>query len=294
MMRLIGLLLAGLLLPSVVLAQPHPQTRKPLVTPKLVADVAGIKPGAQFTLGILLDIEPGWHVYWKNPGDAGLPTKVSLKLPEGFSAGELLFPIPRQFVQPGDITGIGYENQVMLMIPVTAPAELESGGVTIEANVSWLVCAEICIPGKASLSINLPTSASAEPANEELFAQWRPQLPEDPGAGEHPIDAKFEGSLSSDHTWRPFRITLSADRPLARPQFITSNADAVLVRNIEVESRGQEAVVTFEARLLPGQKLGIDELPALLTYELPGGQRGGVNVDVPLTVEDVPNPTEGG
>src|SRR5438067_6037154 len=81
---------------------------KELVTATLLADVDSVKAGKPFTLGVLLKIKPGWHVYWKNPGDSGLPTRVTWKLPEGFTADELRFPIPTRFDQPGDIIGYGY------------------------------------------------------------------------------------------------------------------------------------------------------------------------------------------
>jgi len=81
---------------------------KDLVTATLLADVDSVKAGKTFNLGVLLKIKPGWHVYWKNPGDSGMATKVNWKLPQGFEAGELRFPVPTRFVQPGDVITFGY------------------------------------------------------------------------------------------------------------------------------------------------------------------------------------------
>ena len=71
-----------------------------------MADAKSVKAGQPFTLGVLLKIEPGWHVYWKNPGESGMATAVNFKVPEGFKVGELNFPIPRQFGNSGDIVCI--------------------------------------------------------------------------------------------------------------------------------------------------------------------------------------------
>src|SRR5205814_10225203 len=122
----------------------------------LLADVDSVKAGKPFTLGVLLKIKPGWHVYWKNPGDSGLPTRVTWTMPEGFTAGELRFPIPTRFDQPGDIIGYGYHDELHLTATVTPPKNLDAGKpLTFGADVAWLVCEKVCLPGKASVSVEL-------------------------------------------------------------------------------------------------------------------------------------------
>src|ERR1700722_3147986 len=81
----------------------------PHVQAELLANTSAIQPGKPFWLGVRLTIDPGWHVYWKNPGDAGLATRVKFTLPNGFSAGPLQFPTPHRFDQPGNIVAFGYE-----------------------------------------------------------------------------------------------------------------------------------------------------------------------------------------
>src|SRR4051794_3025095 len=85
-----------------------------LVRAKLLADVSAIQPGQPFTVGVLLTIEPGWHVYWKNPGDSGLSTSAKWTLPEGFKAGDLQFPVPTRFDLEGGLVNYGYHDEVML------------------------------------------------------------------------------------------------------------------------------------------------------------------------------------
>ena len=77
------------------------------VEARLVADATAVRPGQTFTIGVELKMKPGWHVYWKNPGDAGLPVSAELSGPEGFRFGEVQWPVPIEFVQPGDVVGYG-------------------------------------------------------------------------------------------------------------------------------------------------------------------------------------------
>src|SRR5689334_12521666 len=63
----------------------------------LLADVSAVRPGATFNVGVLLEIAPGWHVYWTNPGDSGLATEVKFQFPEGFKVGDLRYPTPSRF-----------------------------------------------------------------------------------------------------------------------------------------------------------------------------------------------------
>jgi DsbC/DsbD-like thiol-disulfide interchange protein len=149
-----------------------------LVTATLLCDRASVEAGKPFDVGVLLKIKPGWHVYWKNPGDSGIATSVDFKLPEGFSVGELQFPVPERIEAPGGIVNYGYTNEVMLLASVTPPATLPTNGpLHLAAHVDWLVCEETCIPGNADVASDVSASDHAQPANEELFRMWRDRLP---------------------------------------------------------------------------------------------------------------------
>src|SRR6476660_4787986 len=86
------------------------ESKEGLVAATLLCDRASIEAGKPFDVGVLLKIKPGWHVYWKNPGDSGIATSVDFKLPEGFSAGEAQFPVPQRIEAPGGIVNYGYTN----------------------------------------------------------------------------------------------------------------------------------------------------------------------------------------
>src|SRR5438874_3451669 len=133
--------------------EPHP------VTARLVPELAAVAPGATLWIDLHLDIAPGWHTYWRNPGDSGLPTEIAWTLPAGFTAGDIMWPVPERFVVDG-LGNYGYRDAVDLLIPIAASQNVESGGTAnLAAAVSWLVCSDICIPGDAKLALALPVGA---------------------------------------------------------------------------------------------------------------------------------------
>jgi thiol:disulfide interchange protein DsbD len=151
---------------------------KQLVKSELLADTNAIVAGKPFTAGLLLRMAPGWHTYWKFSGDAGLPTELKWKLPPGWKIGEIQWPIPLKTVDPGDIETYGYEDEVLLVQEITPSQKLDVSSVKISAEASWLVCEKICIPGSATLQLDLPISTTAQQANGELFERYRRLLPQ--------------------------------------------------------------------------------------------------------------------
>jgi len=181
------LLVAG----SPVSAQVH--GGKTLVKASLLADTTAIVPGQPFQVGLLLEMEPGWHTYWEYSGDSGLPTTISWSLPAGFAAGAIQWPVPEAKVEPGDIQVYAYSGRVLLLTTITPPRDV-SGSVNLKAEASWLVCAEICVPGDAKLQLELPVGQSAAPANTALFEEFRSRLPSS-GVPPYPLAWKRTGNV---------------------------------------------------------------------------------------------------
>ena len=149
-----------------------------LVRAELLAKTSAVVPGQPFMAGVLLKMVPHWHTYWKFPGDAGIPTEIKWKLPPGWKAGEIQWPIPLKLVEPGDIYIYGYHDEVLLMQEITPPASLADKAVTLSADVDWLVCEKICIPGGTTVQLELPIATSAAVANEEIFDRYQRALPQ--------------------------------------------------------------------------------------------------------------------
>jgi thiol:disulfide interchange protein len=206
-MRLASILLVaqvvGLMTASTARAiePPNPQE---LVQVELVAETASVAPAATLWVDVHFAIKPGWHIYWRNPGDSGLPTAIEWRLPPGFSAGSILWPVPERFVQ-GGIGNYGYAGSADLLVPITAAKDLTSGSTAqLAGEASWLVCADICIPGNAMLSLSLPVAAgsvAADPTVAAHFANIRQQLP---------VPAPFEARFIADAHAYLLRVPESA------------------------------------------------------------------------------------
>jgi thiol:disulfide interchange protein/DsbC/DsbD-like thiol-disulfide interchange protein len=133
------------------------------VAAQLVAEQTALVPGSTATVALRLDIEPGWHTYWRNPGESGLPTTLAWKLPPGYKAGDIEWPAPRALAA-GPLVNYGYENVVLHLVPITVPADAKPGSTaTLAARADWLVCRETCIPEGVDLSLALPIATSAQP-----------------------------------------------------------------------------------------------------------------------------------
>ncbi|RYG47482.1 hypothetical protein EON79_07235 [bacterium] len=129
----------------------------------LVLSVDSVAPGGAFTAAIRIKMEPGWHTYWKNPGDSGSAPTVKWALPSGWRVSNLRWPLPTRH-KTAEGTDYVYENEVLLLAEITAPQPgarptLDSEApipvpptATLKAKVSWLVCQEACVPASADVS----------------------------------------------------------------------------------------------------------------------------------------------
>ena len=162
----------------IVHAQEQP-ARGQHVSISLVAETRGIVPGRSFHLALRQQIEAGWHTYWVNPGDAGLPTTIDWSLPADFKAGAILWPQPKRIAY-GPVVDYGYENEVLLPVDIDVPSTVALGThVVIAGHASWLVCSDTCVPEDARLSISVPVAAEteADPDWAERLASVRARLP---------------------------------------------------------------------------------------------------------------------
>lgn len=123
----------------------------------LVADVRSIAPGHPFRLGVRFRLDPGWHIYSRDSGDAGKPTAIHWELPAGFKAGPLQWPKPER-LETGDLVTYVYQHEVILFTTVTPPVALPPGSKPFKfsAATDWIACSQNCVPGKASLELSLP------------------------------------------------------------------------------------------------------------------------------------------
>ncbi len=152
-------------------------------TPELISNVKTIKAGEPFWVALKITLHPGWHVYWKNPGDSGLATKIDWTLPEGFTASPIHWLPPQRFEKDNLVT-FGYAHEAYHLVKITPPKNLSPQNntdqpITLKASVSWLACLDSCIPGFADLTLNLSVSPeqSIPSDHKDLMNELIQELP---------------------------------------------------------------------------------------------------------------------
>lgn len=126
------------------------------VVAELVAERSAIQAGQVLQVGLSLNHQPGWHTYWRNPGDSGLATQIAWRLPTGSQTGDIEWPVPRR-LPVGPLVNFGYEGELLLPVSFTPPPTAKPGDtLTLRAQASWLVCKDVCIPESADLELELP------------------------------------------------------------------------------------------------------------------------------------------
>jgi thiol:disulfide interchange protein DsbD len=162
---------------------------------QLIADHRAAAPGESLWVALSFDIKPGWHTYWRTPGDAGEPITIQWTLPAGVSAGPIQWPTPERFNYSG-IAGFGYTGHAALLTElkidpsVAAPAEM-----LLKADVTWLSCSDVCIPEEGSVSLPLKIAAAGahrNTAESPAIAAARKSLPR---PAPWPITATRSGNI---------------------------------------------------------------------------------------------------
>ena len=145
----------------------------------LVAETTGIEAGKELHVGIMLEPREGWHTYWENPGDAGMPTTLTWTLPDGFMASAIDWPAPEHLAE-GPLLTYAYSHMVFLPVTISTPlATNNTYAYPIKVKAEWLVCKDICVPESAELELTLPVVETPPPdlRYRLLFENHREQRP---------------------------------------------------------------------------------------------------------------------
>jgi thiol:disulfide interchange protein/DsbC/DsbD-like thiol-disulfide interchange protein len=169
----------------------------------LAPDATLVRDGKPAAAGLYFKLEPGWHVYWKNAGDSGEPPHLKWTLPAGITASDLEFPAPKR-LPLGPLMDFGYENEVVFPFSLTAARSASSGHADLHAKVAWLVCREVCIPGKAELdlirTVSDHASSSVSQNDLQIIQRFQALVPK---AAPAPFKPVFQASANG------FRLALT-------------------------------------------------------------------------------------
>ena len=147
------------------------------VVARIVTESTHATPGTEFNVGLHLDIRDGWHTYWVNPGESGEATRIDWVLPEGISAGDILWPAPER-VPAGPLVNYGYHGEVLHIVPLAIPADWPvDRPLRLEAAARWLVCEETCIPEEGRFVLEVPVGPATWGPDSALFAAARETIP---------------------------------------------------------------------------------------------------------------------
>jgi DsbC/DsbD-like thiol-disulfide interchange protein len=124
--------------------------------------LAGSRSGPVMLGGIAIQLEPGWHTYWRNPGDSGVPPRFDFSKSDNIEAVTILWPAPTKFDDGAGGESLGYLKHVVL--PMRVIAKDASKPVTLRAALSYAVCEKICIPVEAKAELAFTSVASTEDA----------------------------------------------------------------------------------------------------------------------------------
>ena len=163
---------------------------------RLILTAETARPGDTVLAGIHLQMDAGWHTYWRNPGDSGMATKIVWSLPPGVTAGEIQWPVPHKLTD-SELTTYIFTNEVMLLVPLTLASNLPAGPLELKAKVAWLECQDLCLPGEQEVAATLNVGAETKPSAEAAVIEtWKGKMPTSPAISE--ITAWWENPSSDD------------------------------------------------------------------------------------------------
>ena len=256
------------------------------VKASLVRSETSVQPGKATTVALRFVHDPHWHTYWLNPG-TGLPTTIKWTLPAGWQAGEIQWPAPQVLHDSKqNIVGNGYEGELFLPVTVTAPADAQPGAtVELQAAVDWLMCADICVPGSAKLTLAVPVSAEPPRPEPEFGEKIRATI-----AGLPRTDPAWKVTAARDAKNALLHVTPASAGGHAPKEVHFFSEDGLVNYELpqQVKSDGQGGLV-IAAPIDPTGRKDVKQLVGVLTSEngwLPGGSLRGLRVSIDFTSPD--------
>ena len=235
---------------------------------QLVIPSQSLSPGDVADAGLYFKIDPGWHIYWQNAGDSGEPPHIKWTLLDGITAGPLQFPAPRR-LPLGPLMDFGYENEVLFPFTLNVASTAKAGHTTLHAKVDWLVCREVCIPGKAELETVRdvaphPVKTTALASDAEIVRRFVSNLPK---------DFPSSGTLAFQATPTGFRLGVTTGQRETEAAFFPAEQDVLdnpAAQKVTPTAKGLILDLKKDANLTanPTQLKGVLELSGGRSFEI--------------------------
>jgi thiol:disulfide interchange protein DsbD len=260
--------LSGLLAAGLTARAASNSADVPHVHVQLVVPAGPLNPGESVDAGLYFKLEQGWHVYWKNAGDSGEPPHIHWTLPDGITAGPLQFPAPKR-LPLGPLMDFGYEDEVLFPLVIDVSKSAKPGPVALDAKVDWLVCREVCIPGKAELEVqravpSAPGEVIQMAADRDIFNRLSGRLPK-------PLPANAKAIFQQTPTG--FRLAVETGQRESSAEFFPADQNIVdnpAPQKLTPTAKGFVLDLKKDANLTanPAQLKGVLELSGGRAYEI--------------------------
>ena len=258
------------------------------VTAELVSEQTALVPGRTSAVALRLAIDHGWHTYWRNPGESGLPTTLAWRLPAGYSASDIAWPAPRA-LPAGPLINYGYEGDVLHIVQLAVPSDAKPGTeATLTARADWLVCKETCIPEGADLALTLPiaTQTQADTRSQRMFAQTREALP-------RPPPASWKAHAQAAGSFITLQVDTGAGNDPGRVYFFADREGRIEPSSPQTVGR-QDGRIELKLPVAHDLAAGFTRLTGVLTadrgFRIDGGSRSAIALDVALEGTPLPGP----
>ncbi len=235
---------------------------------QLVVPAGSLNPGESSEAGLYFKLEPGWHIYWQNPGDSGEPPDIHWTLPAGITAGPMQFPAPKR-LPLGPLMDFGYENEVLFPLTLNVAKTAKPGPVVLHAKVDWLVCRDVCIPGKAELEVDravpsTPGEVVQVASDRDIFNRLIGRLPT-------PLPAADKATFQPTATG--FRVAVETGQHETQAAFFPEDQDILdnpAPQSLTPTAKGLILELKKDANLTaaPAQLKGLIELSGGRNYEI--------------------------
>lgn len=242
------------------------------VKASLVAADTSVQPGKSTTVALRLEHELRWHSYWINAG-TGYATSLEWELPDAWKAGDIQWPTPNLIKDShGNVTGHGYDGVVYLPVELTVPADAKPGeDVMLAAEAKWLMCADVCIPGQAALSLTLPVSAEMPPPDAAVRAELaKMPMPE----------AHASWKMTATRSTKEVTLIVTGAQSVGAPHFFSEDAYIQYDQPQSVGGSANELKITMP--IAADANVETQSLVGVLAYTDENGVYGGAKVSVAL------------